>query len=1172
VSTDVTVSSLRPLASEEAVRLARILREDEGGEKCVSLTGLPPPAKALYLLGLHAALSRPITVIVRSDDEAETLTRDLRELAAAFAIVPRDRIHIFPSLDADPYQGIAPHLSRVIGRVRALAAVAAGECSILVVPVEALFTPLQPLEAFAGKCRTIRTGEEWPEADDALWFTNGGYERVEMVSAPGEFARRGGVLDIFIPGEDLPVRIELDGESVDSIRHFDPEGQRSTDTTREIRFTPAREITLGGHEKAALSRALTGKGDHGHRLIEILERQGRFPGVESCARLALAETSSILDHAGGHLVCVDEPEMTHEEARNLWADVLRSHESAPKTPLPGPAELFFTEEEIRRDLDLRTAVTMRHLSVIDVHDPDGASGDGEAGGRRIVMLPVRTVGPGSYRGRLSSLVDRLREIGRSGEMACLLMSTPGTEQRMREVLQEAGIGALRLPADVSVQPGGQGGAIYLGTGNLSSGFSFPGSGWHLIGEHEIFGTRATARRRTAVATFASDFRDLRVGDLVVHIDHGIGRYDGLTKVASGKSDIEVMLLTYHSGDKLYVPMERLDLVHKYSGTGEKSPALDRLGGQAWGRTRSRVKKAMEVMAAELLNLYAARKTVEGFTFPPDTEWQKEFEAAFPYELTADQSRAVEEIKRDMEQPTPMDRLLCGDVGFGKTEVALRAAFKAVMSGKQVAVLAPTTVLAFQHLNTFRGRFEPFPTSVAMINRMRTPKEQKETAARVAAGEVDILIGTHRLLSSDIEFANLGLLVVDEEQRFGVKAKERVKQLKRSVDVLTLTATPIPRTLQMAMAGVTDLSLVETPPESRLAIQTHLLPFSESIIAPAIRHELQRGGQVYFLHNRVDSIETAAGLIRRLVPEARVSVGHGQMSKGQLEEAMMRIVRGDADVLVSTTIIENGLDIPRVNTLIVNRADTFGLAQLYQLRGRIGRSDKQAYAYLTVPPQQALTPTARRRLQALQDFTELGSGFRIAAMDLEIRGAGELLGPKQHGHMAALGFEMYCQMLERTIEEMKQGGEPLPEFRTQINLGADLRIPETYIPEEGLRLVLYRKVASAKSRDEIEGVRDEMEDRFGRLPLSAVRLLDAARLRLLAEKLHVLQIDYKGSEALLVKFAPTSPMDPARLMAWVQKSPGASLTPAGMLRLPAAWPREERIARALETMAGLTDPP
>ncbi|HXI02731.1 MAG TPA: transcription-repair coupling factor [Candidatus Saccharimonadales bacterium] len=1155
MSTDLAVSCLRPLASPEVQRLVDSLREDRGADRCVPVTGLPGPAKALCLLGLHQALRRSLTVLVRSDDEAELLVRDLQGLASAFGLAEPAELVLFPSLDADPYQGIAPHLSRVTGRVRALAALAAGECAILVVPVEALFTPLQPPGLFAAWCRSVRTGSEWAEADDPGWLDAAGYERVDVVGAPGEFARRGGVLDLFPPGEELPVRIELDGDRVASMRRFDPAEQRSTGEIAEVRITPGREIPLGGGEKAALSRALTNKGEAAHRLIGMLEHQGRFPGVESCARLALRETVTVLDHAAGHLVCLDEPEMTREEALNLRADFLRSHEASPGSPLPKPEDLFVPEEEIEEILTAKPRLTLRHLKVHDEEAPEGTE-----------VLELPAAGAGSYRGRMSALLERLGQGIRQGEVTCLLMSTPGTTRRMGEILQEAGVGFLRLPQDAAVAPGGGGGAVFLATGSVSAGFSFPSSGWHLVTEHEIFGTAPVARKRTAAASFASDFRDLRLGDLVVHVDHGIGRYDGLTKVTSGKSEVEVMLLTYLNDDRLYVPMERLDLIHKYSGTGDKPPALDRLGGQSWARTRRKVAKAMEAMAAELLELYAARKTVEGYAHPADTEWQQEFESAFPYTPTPDQVRAIGEVKKDMEKPAPMDRLLCGDVGFGKTEVALRATFKAVMGGRQVAVLAPTTVLAFQHLRTFSERFAPFPVQVAMMSRLRSAREQAETAARVAGGDVDILVGTHRILSKDIEFQNLGLLIVDEEQRFGVKAKERIKQLKKAVDVLTLTATPIPRTLQMAMGGVVDLSLVETPPESRLAIQTHLVPFKESIIAPAVRHELQRGGQVYFVHNRVDTIDTAAGLIRRLVPEAKIAVAHGQMGKGDLEKTMMRFVRGEADVLVSTTIIENGLDIPRVNTLIVNRADRFGLAQLYQLRGRIGRSDRQAYAYLLVPPHQTLTPTARRRLQALQDFTDLGSGFRIAAMDLEIRGAGELLGPRQHGHIAAVGFEMYCQMLERAVEEMK-GGAPLPEFRTQINVGADLRLPGNYVREEGLRLVLYRKVASARSAGEIDAVRDEMEDRFGRMPPSAERLLDAARLRLLAARMHVLQVDY-ANDALMVKFAPTSPLDPARLMVWIREHTGASLTPSGLLKLPAGWPREERIARALEILRTL----
>jgi transcription-repair coupling factor (superfamily II helicase) len=1144
----------RPLASGAVSRVFQALREGEGRGRSVSVTGLPDSAKALLLLSIGRSLGRPVAVVVKTDAAAESLHSDLQAMAEAFELGDSSAIRLFPSLDADPYQGLAPHLSRVSERVGTLAALAERACEILVVPVEALFTALQPPASFVSRCLSLVIGNDWPQADEPEWFLASGYERVDMVGSPGEYSRRGGVVDIYPAGEPAPIRIELDGSRVDSLRRFDPAGQRSTERIEACRITPAREIPLDGAVRAELSRALMKRGEAGGRLIGLLERQGRFPGVETCARIALPEAVSLLDHAPDHLIVVDEPEMTRQEGRNLWADLRRSYEDSTSPPLPDPDALFVPLAEVERICEERARVTLQHLRIRD-EDEEGP-----------ITIEIPAAGPGSFRGRADALVRELHQRVRSGVTTCILMNSAGTAQRMREILEESDLGVRPLPGSAAEtaddeSPGA--GSILLGIGAVSSGFSLPEVGWHLLGEHEIFGERRAARPRGAVPTFESDFRDLRPGDLVVHVDHGIGRYDGLTRVSGGSAEIETMILTYHGGDRLYVPIDRLDLVHTYSGAGARTPNLDRLGGQSWARTKRKVRREMQEMAADLLNLYAARKTVDGHSFPGDTDWQAEFEAAFPFELTPDQGRAIVDVKGDMESPAPMDRLLCGDVGFGKTEVALRAAFKAVMDGKQGAILSPTTVLAAQHFNTFRERFAPFPVKVAAISRLRTAKEQADIASRTSEGEVDILIGTHRLLSKDITFRNLGLLVVDEEQRFGVKDKERIKKLKHSVDVLTLTATPIPRTLQMSIAGVLDLSLVETPPESRLAIQTHLIPFRESVIAPAIRHELQREGQIYFVHNRVESIYSAAGLVKRLVPEARITVAHGRMAKRELEEAMMRFVRGESDVLVSTTIIENGLDIPRVNTLIVNRADRFGLAQLYQLRGRIGRSDRQAYAYLLVPPERTLTPMARRRLQVLQDFTELGSGFRIAAMDLEIRGAGDLLGARQHGHIAAVGFDMYCRMLQSAIEEMKSG-EPQPEFRTQINLGVDLRIPDSYIPEEGLRLMLYRKVASARSEEELEGVLGKMEDRFGRLPPAAERLVEAAKLRLLAERLHVMQVDYRGG-VLQVKFSQTSPMDPARLLPYLTRHEGASITPTGLLRVPARWEPEERIGSVLDAL-------
>ena len=653
---------------------------------------------------------------------------------------------------------------------------------------------------------------------------------------------------------------------------------------------------------------------------------------------------------------------------------------------------------------------------------------------------------------------------------------------------------------------------------------------------------------------------------MVHADHGIARYAGAVRLEENGRSADFMELHFEGKDRLYVPVERLDLVQRYSGSGERLPKLDRLGGVTWERTKRKVRRAMRDMAEELLHLYAARKASSGHAFSPDTPWQREFEDAFPYEETPDQQRAIAEVKSDMESPLPMDRLLCGDVGFGKTEVALRAAFKAVMEGKQVAVLVPTTVLTTQHLATFRERFAGFPARVEMLSRFRTVAEQRGVAKDLEAGKVDVIIGTHRLLSKDVGFKDLGLLVVDEEQRFGVAAKERIKHLKKNVDVLAMSATPIPRTLQLSLAGIRDLSVIETPPKNRLAIQTHIIPFRAGVIATSIRNEMKRGGQVYFVHNRVESIASMAALLRRLAPEARIAVAHGQMGEKDLERTMLSFLQGEHDVLLSTTIIENGLDIPRVNTILVNRADRFGLSQLYQLRGRVGRSDRRAYAYLLVPPRTALTPVARKRLKSLQEFSDLGSGFRIAAMDLEIRGAGNFLGAEQHGHIAAVGFETYSRLLERTVQELK-GETVLPEVRTALNLKLDVRIPDEYLPDFNQRLSLYKSISSAQDREELERIQSETRDKYGKIPPQGERLFTLAGLKLLAERLRVASVDYT-QERVLVRFAPDSPVPPQRLIEMVARSRGASLSPEGVLRFPVGVREEDRVNAVREFLKAL----
>src|SRR5687768_13722546 len=636
-------------------------------------------------------------------------------------------------------------------------------------------------------------------------------------------------------------------------------------------------------------------------------------------------------------------------------------------------------------------------------------------------------------------------------------------------------------------------AVLVSVGHLSKGFRLPEAGLQLFAETDVFDEERHTheKRRSAAKTFLSDFRDLKVGDLVVHVDNGIGVFVGLKKIAVGLESQEFMELRYAGEDKLFVPVERLDLVQKY--TGASRPSLDRLGGTTWEKAKTRVKKAMRDMAEELLKLYAARKAVPGHAFSADTHWQQEFEDAFEWELTIDQANAVTDIKGDMEAAGPMDRLLCGDVGYGKTEVAMRAAFKTVMDGKQVAFLAPTTVLAFQHQKTLKDRFAAFPVRIEMVSRFRTKAEQQATLEDLEAGKVEIIVGTHRLLSKDVKFRDLGLLVVDEEQRFGVAHKERIKQLKKRVDVLTMTATPIPRTLNMSLAGIRDMSIIETPPKDRLSIQTNVVKFDQEVMRRAIGNELERGGQVYFVHNRVESIYSMADLLHRLVPKATIGVGHGQMGEEELEKVMVDFVAHKYDVLLATTIIENGLDIANANTMIINRADRYGLAQLYQLRGRVGRSDRRAYAYLLIPPEDNLSPVAKKRLAAIREFSDLGSGFRVAALDLEIRGAGNLLGGEQSGHIEAVGFEMYTKLLEETIRELK-GEELDDDLRATVNLGVDLRIDESYVPDMNQRLMVYRKVAAARTDKELESALDEMRDRYGAPPPTVLNLAEYGRIR------------------------------------------------------------------------------
>ncbi len=892
-----------------------------------------------------------------------------------------------------------------------------------------------------------------------------------------------------------------------------------------------------------------------------------------------------LDFVSDFVVVKDEP-ADLEEALHRWVDeVARDREALSRQGAPSlsPEELFVSLPQARKKLEDRWVVNLRQLGSETPRQPDrslslppaagappaeSANSDFQSSAARCpIDIDCQTVPVRKYHGDIKSLVQDLRQLLDSGERLLFAQSSPGRAERLKEILQEYDLPVVSDFDAEDRQADLNNARLAVVIGHVLEGFHHRSSHTCILGDGDVYDETEflsqPAPSKSRAGAFVSDFRDLRPGDYVVHVDHGIGRYRGLKQIDREGVKREFMILEYWEGARLYVPLERLDLIQKHSGGDSAHPPLDKLGGVSWKKTKARIKKSIRDMAQDLLKLYARRKIAPGYRFSSNGHWHREFEEAFEFAETPDQREAIQDIYQDMELSAPMDRLLCGDVGFGKTEVAMRAAFKAAFDGKQAAILAPTTILVYQHYLCFKQRFIAFPITIEMLSRFRSPREQKAILERVATGKTDILIGTHRMLSKDIQFRDLGLLIVDEEQRFGVVHKERLKQLKRNVDTLTMTATPIPRTLHMSLMGIRDMSVIETPPRDRLAIQTSVLPFSRQIIQKAIRHELERQGQVYFVHNKVESIGSIGLLLREICPEARLLVAHGQMNEKALESTMLKFLRHEADVLLSTTIIENGLDMPLVNTMIINRADQFGLSQLYQLRGRVGRSSRRAYAYLLTPPRQTLSSVARQRLAALKEFSELGSGFKVAALDLELRGAGNLLGGEQHGHVNAIGFDLYCQMLERTIREL-EGQEVLPEIQSQINLRLNVRIAPDYIPDENQRLSIYKRISSLKLDSEIDALRDELEDRYGPAPEEVERLMEYMRVRRLAEKVLVQSME-RDRHGIAIKFHPKTPIRPHKLVETVSGYPGLSVSPGGQLRLQSAGVSHGEILSSVRTL-------
>ncbi len=1077
------LSGLLPLTNEIPAyrQLIEMIRKRESALHGFSL-GLLPSARPYIIAALQMDLGMPILVVVGRVERAREIHSQIKIWSGK-----KDFVLLFPEPEPLPYERTPWTKETISERLRVLATLSTSPPPLIITSARALMQKTIPLREFKAFTLTLREGQTLRLRKIESILLSSGYERVSVVEGPAEFSRRGGIVDFFPPSSALPVRIELFGSEIDSLRLFDPSTQRSIKRIKSFLLSPASEA-LPKYGPLAANRLISDEKADDKKFLEegeALRKGQRFMGMEFYIPYFYQEAGILVDYLPeGGLLLVDDLIELEEAMAELEEEALELRDESIKSgEIPNNfATPYFTWEEVR------DSILDRGPLLLGYDDVEGSLRDAFSPGPR-------------YRGMLKQVFQEWRRMRREGN-GVVVVSRQANRLATLWGESESYIAPVEEIKELPSQ-----GSLTIVKGTLAEGWVLSGgsdSAFYLLTDAEIFGWSRPwprrARRAKAISPEAF-FSDIRPDDYVVHIEHGIGVFKGLVKTKVEGVEREYIRVDYAAGDRLYVPIHHADRLSRYVGTRECPPKIHRLGTADWAITKRHAKRAVEEVAKELLELYSAREVVEGHAFSPDTPWQAEFEASFPYFETEGQLKALDEIKKDMESPKPMDRLVCGDVGYGKTEVALRAAFKAVMDGKQVALLVPTTVLAQQHFHTFKRRLEPFPVEVRMLSRFCSKKEQREIIKGLGEGKVDIVIGTHRLLSNDVSFKDLGLLIIDEEQRFGVTHKERLKQMRKEVDVLTMTATPIPRTLYMALSGLRDMSTIDTPPEERLPIKTYVGEYDESLIRKAILRELRRGGQVYFVHNRVESINIAANRLKRVVPEANLAIAHGRMKEAELANVMLDFASGGIDVLVCTSIIESGLDIPNVNTIIVDRADRFGLADLYQLRGRVGRGAVQAYAYFFYDNRDRMTDEARKRLQTILEASELGAGFGIAMRDLEIRGAGEILGTRQHGHIAGVGFDLYCKLLAQAVNELKKGGKPqirIPSHQfVSIDLPLDVYLPEDYVPSQELRLKLYRRLAGLKTIEEIKEMEEELEDRFGALPQPVRNLLYQLRLKVLA---------------------------------------------------------------------------
>ena len=1113
------------------------------------LAGLPVPALARTLAELLRRRPQTVLIAVPTALMAEDLVGDLN----FFWPEGQGRIHLFPAFEAKPFmpQSTAPDV--VAQRQWALHHLAAEDSPRLIVGSAAALLRLvpEPGETLI-RVRRIEVESELDLEDFKAFLTKGGYTAVGQVESRGDFSARGDIVDIFPPGRRLPVRLELFGDFVESIRSFRVQDQRSVEKIQSLTISPASEFDFepqgGAQAASALEDLASAYGWHGllwEPLAERLRSGEIFSGLESWAPLfsSFVPLSSYLGRAGS---LIYEPEEFIRAGEAAWLNLSNHYDrlALEERPHLGMESQWQPPEEVLHGLGGGSGGIWRVRNLeLPEKKPDGAE---------YIRVPVEantglraelTQGRGGA-GFLAPLAARLKSLLGRGFSTHLVSRTDEQSRRLAEMLAEYDLSAASLAGRKTVE-----GSLHLDVGQLSAGFASELDKVAFISEEDVFKGHSKPRRRAAEdikgLNFAS-LKDLTPGDYVVHDLHGIGLYRGLVtlNLSYGQKG-DFLHLEYKGGDKLYVPVELFNTVGKYVGANDRPPSMDKLGGQTWSRLKEKVKENIRQMAEELLHLYASRQAAPGYAYGGRDGLMMEFESSFEYTETPDQRRAIDEVMSDMAAPRPMDRLVCGDVGYGKTEVAMRAAFKAVSEKRQAAVLVPTTILAEQHGRTFESRLAPWGVRTACLSRFKKPAEVKEMLKKLAEGHIDVLVGTHRLLQKDVKFKDLGLVVIDEEHRFGVSDKEKLKKMRAQVDVLAMSATPIPRSLSMSLSGIRDLSSISTPPQDRLAVKTTLLQYEDEAICEAIDRELARGGQVFIIHNRVRDIHVWAAKLRRLMPLVRFGIGHGQMKEKELEEVMNSFLNRELDVWITTTIVESGLDFPAANTIIIDQADRFGLAQLYQLRGRVGRGHQQAYAYLMVDDPDLLTKDAKKRLKALLDHSDLGSGYQIALHDLQIRGSGNILGAAQSGQSNLVGYEMYTQLMEQAINELK-GLSYEEEFEPEVAMGVPAYLPESYVPDTESRLVMYRKLASARSFEEVEALRTEMLDRFGPLPEEAASLSAMMEIKLMLKKAGVMRLE-TGAGGLTLTFRPSGPAEYDKVMALVMdKTRKVRLSPSGKL--------------------------